>query len=182
MFFYIHAVACIRHKRESDQNLLALAWIFPQADFIEKKSGVNREQMVPLQQSHWWHDIKPRFLQGTNSSFKNASMWLVWKLTRKQMLLWYIMQEVAVALELKNSVLLKPGIWFNAKTNKVLGKATWITLHSCFAFFNYLFWNQINNGCFWVGTALDENKKACHVITQGKEAWSLFLITSFIYS
>lgn len=163
MFFYIHAVAYVRHKRESDQNLLPLAWIFSQADFIEKKSG-QQEANDALQQSHWWHYIKPWFLKGTSSSFKNANVWLVWKLTGKQLLLWYIMQKLQLHMNWKNSVLLKPGIWFSAKTSKVLGKATWTALHSCFACFNFLFWKQINNGCFWVGTALDENKKACHVM------------------
>lgn len=164
MFFYIHAVAYIRHKRERDQNPLTLAWIFSQADLIEEKSGSNREQMVPFS-TH---------TDGTVSNHGSCRVsvpppskmlqCLACMKTDKQILLWCIMQEVAAAHELKTNALLKPGIWFNAKTSKVLGQATWITSHSCFACFNYMFWNQINKGCFWVSTVLDENKKACHVI------------------
>lgn len=126
-----------------------------------EKSGANSEQMVP-------------FSSQTDGTISNHDpcrvpvppskmlVCVVCMKTDKQMLLWCIMQDAAQ--KLKNSALLKPGIWFNVKTSKVSGSVTWITSHSCFAKFNYLFRNQINKGCFWVGTVSDENQKACHVI------------------
>lgn len=99
------------HKRYVGQNLLTLAWILNRQ--ILGKLGEDSSKVTALWQSSWLHGIKPRFWNSNNSSSKNAGYaWLVWKLSGKEMLLQYIVQDISAAYELKHSVLTKCGIGF----------------------------------------------------------------------